>query len=132
MVTKQFERQFSDEQVREIFILKSQGRSFLSIAKQFGVYESSIWKMINRQTYRGVDVPDVEITIKVGGRRGQRSTQRRFTDDQVREMRRMASDGMSHVAIAHKFDCLASVVSHIVCRRVYKDVPDSTTESSAS
>lgn len=127
-------RRFSDDQVREMFRLKAEGMTFAQLAEKFGSVPSGINHIIHRKIYKNV-TGVTEVVVKRGGKRGVRNSHRAFTDDQVREIRRLRREGMSGWDIAAKFGGARTTIGQIIRRKVYKDVteePDSTPTHTAA
>lgn len=117
-------RALTDDQVREVFALYRSGMTMKQIGERMGSNTSGIGNILNRKMYRDVEVEPVEIRTRAQNGKGRRSPQRGWTDDQVREMRRLAAEGVTQREIAQRFRGKQTNISEVIRRRIYKDVVD--------
>ena len=94
-------------QAAEIRRLRAEGKSIYELGLQFGVHHSNI-SVICR------DMPKVR----------SRRSDTRFTDDQIREIRRLGADGMKRSALAERFGIKEAALGNILSRRSYAHVTD--------
>jgi hypothetical protein len=94
-------------QAAEIRRLRTEGKSVTELGLQFGVHHSNI-SIICR------DMPGVR-AIRSGSK---------FTNDQIREIRRLGAAGMKRAVLAEQFGIKSAALSNILGRRSYAHVTD--------
>lgn len=118
-------RKLTDDQVREVFTLYRDGRTMREIGVHIGTPASTVRNILIRKNYKDVEVPfDVRIRSKSELLKGRPKESRSFTDDQVREIRRLAREGVTQTRIAEIMHARPTRISNIVRRAIYKDVAD--------
>lgn len=115
----------TDDQVREIRILKKRGCSNSSLGLQFGLDETTISNVANYRSYGWVDPENLtrsplckNVLIKGEGH----GVLARLTPDDVRKIRQMKLDGYLHKDIAVMFKVGLTVVTNIINYKKWKHV----------
>ena len=88
--------------IKEIFKLWNEGLTRAKIAKRFGVRVEAVWRVLTKQVWAHASVG--ESAEMRGSLRGSQSPNATFTEEQVREMRRLYSQGVSTTEIARRLN----------------------------
>lgn len=110
----------TEEQVREIRLLATQGISYKVIAKRFDISDTNITNIVRRDTWQhtDLDIPPISIGHVVGSKH----KNSKITSDIVREIRRMHSEGRTQDYIASVFGICQQTVWSVVRNKTWKHV----------
>lgn len=117
-------RTLSDDQVREIFALRHEGLTVEQIGARMAVGRTVIINVLKRKFYKDVQVPDADVVFRRGPPKGTPRANRRFNDDEIREIRRRSREGATQRAIAEDVGVGMHLIGAIVRRQIYKYVAD--------
>lgn len=118
-----------DEDILTVFKLRADGQTYAEIGARFGVDSTTIRSVLNRETWRHIEVSDelLDALPKAGGggKRGARpgTGKGKLCDDDVVSVYRMRAEGMLHREIAAVLDVSISAITHILNRRKHTHVP---------
>ena len=120
-------RKFTESQVKEIAQKLQNGIGVKKIAEEYGSTMSSISRIRDGIAYRDFlsDYPDSAFPLSPRAKRPVRadSGSRKFTDDEINQIRLAVMSGQSIRSVAKKYGAAHQTVEKIVEGRTYKHVP---------
>jgi len=109
----------SEAQVLEIIELSKNGWTQRKLTEHFGIAKGSIQSLLNGQTWGHVTgIPK----RKIGSGKGVEHHQAKVTPDQVREIRRLYSEGMNLNQIGLRYNVHRASIRDIVVRKTWQHV----------
>lgn len=96
------------------------GESQAAIERELGVSTGALQSVLNRKTWRHLDLPAVKLPGK--GVKGAKHYLAKLTEDDVREIRRLRSQGESTASVARKFNVCSANVTNIIKRKSWAHV----------
>ena len=117
-VIRHTKRKLSDEQVVEIRNRYANGETQTALAIEFGVSHQTIGAIVRGKTYKDVPGP-----LTKNCRGTQRSKLRKFSDEQVFQIRNRYASEETLTALATEFGASISAIRNIVTGKTYKDLP---------
>lgn len=108
----------TDAIVSECRLRCAAGEKQTALAREFGVSQVAMWRAVTGQTWTHVDVPAVP--METGRVRPDQKV--KLNPELVREIRERHAAGVSGRALALEFGVSAATVSHVVRRKIWKDV----------
>ena len=114
-------RLFTDEQVREMRSQYNEGKSVGQIAKLYDTYYAAIYSAVTYRTYRFVKDSPIPPPTPVSKKLGRPP---RFTDEEVRDIRKRYAYGETIQHIASGYNVCYSTIGEITRRVTYKHVKD--------
>lgn len=112
-----------DEDVPEVFRLRRAGMTHQAIADRFGIRRALVTRVLLRQRYSHVVVPDAASSPVVGNyARGSRHPNAKLSDDSVAEMKRLSRGGWTQRALAKHFGVHQGTVCDILNGKYWSHV----------
>ena len=108
----------TDAIVSECRLRCAAGEKQTALAREFGVSQVAMWRAVTGQTWTHIDVP--VIPMETGRIRADQKV--KLNPEMVREIRERHAAGVSGRALAMEFGVSAATVSHVVNRKIWKDV----------
>jgi hypothetical protein len=112
----------TEQDVREIRIAADRGEVYLDIANRYGVNNRNISQIAQRKTWRHVD-DGIECAPR-RCRGEQRGKVAKLMEQQVREIRAAAAEGVLHKDLAAQYGVSRSAVGLLVKRKTWSHVED--------
>ncbi|MDF2533885.1 MAG: hypothetical protein K0R18_42 [Bacillales bacterium] len=108
-------KQFSKDDIVEIFALKKQGMSQVKIAEKYSTWQTTISSILTGRMYNKEreELGLEPIALK-----------NMFNEDDIKKIFKLQNKMMTHEEIAKKFDCKAGTISAVLNKKIYKEISD--------
>jgi hypothetical protein len=111
-----------DEDVREMFALRSKGWTCKQISSHIGISEISVNHILNGRNWKHLGLSQPDNIVQLTQARGERMGSAKLSEDQVREIFEMRANGELQRTIAEKFGLSQSHVSTILAGKRWAHV----------
>lgn len=109
----------TEDSVRRIRELAQTNKSYADIGKKFGIAADTVSKVVRGRSWQSVSF-GLNAPKRVN--RGEQSGKTTISESDVREIRRMAADGVRHAEIRDRFGIALVTISRIVNRHSWAHV----------
>jgi hypothetical protein len=112
----------TEEDVRKIRALASEGISVYVIARRFGVNPATTYSILMGKIWKHVPWDNGTAPMEFSIARGARLPQTKLAEDDIREIRRLNSEGVGNVDLGRQFHVSPSTICDIAKGRTWKYV----------
>lgn len=104
----------SNNDIENIFNLRKMGKSIEEIASIYGIYYTTVYKIISGETWTHLNINRNEIKLKI--------PRRSLSDDQIKEAFHLKEEGFSHRQIGKKLNVSNTSINRIFNTKMYLGV----------